>query len=91
VSAIKNIFKDCGESQTTHLAKTNRNTPHVGWRAIERALITLLQSHRIDVEDVDGEPFVNIVRDYEEEAVVTVELSIERLAKYLAQEVGRHA
>ena len=87
MSAIKNIFKDYGESQTTHLAKTNSDTPHVGWHAIERALITLLQSHRIDVEDVDGEPFVNIVRHYEEEAAVTAELSIE----VLAQEIRRHA
>jgi hypothetical protein len=57
------------------------------WRRLERALVAYLKSCRIHVIDDAAEPHFDAVRYFEGEEVVTLRLSLEDLAKHLADEI----
>jgi hypothetical protein len=58
------------------------------WHPFERELIDMLESYGVGVLDVAGEPHFEAVRHREGDEVVTARLSIERLAKHLAQYIA---
>lgn len=58
------------------------------WRAIERMLIAFFVSHRVHIVDVAGMPTIEIIRCWEGDEASAVTLSVEALAKYLAQETA---
>jgi hypothetical protein len=55
------------------------------WRGIEGELINYLASHRVDIVDVAGEPHFEAVIFREGDEVTARKLSIERLARHLAE------
>jgi hypothetical protein len=62
------------------------------WRSIERELISFFASHRIHMDDVTGEQTIEVVRYREAgevdgaDEIATALLSLEHLAKHLAEE-----
>jgi hypothetical protein len=62
------------------------------WRALERALTAYFKSSHVHIDDSAGTPIVEIVRFREVSEVdgineiTTASLSLERLAKHLADE-----
>jgi hypothetical protein len=56
------------------------------WRAIERALLAYFQSYRVHTGEITGTPVVEVVRYREAEEIATASLSLEQLAKHLAEE-----
>lgn len=70
-------------------ARAQHHTPAADWRAIERLLVDYLQSYRVPVLDEAGMPVLEVVRFREPEEIVTARISLEHLANFLAQEIGR--
>jgi hypothetical protein len=64
------------------------------WRLTEQALVAFFISHRVHPVNVAGMPVVEIVRYREAneigeaDEIVTVSLSLEHFAKYLAEHFG---
>jgi hypothetical protein len=55
-------------------------------RAIERVLVRYFESRHIQIIEIWGVPTVNIVRCFEADEAITMHLSLEALAQYLAAE-----
>jgi hypothetical protein len=57
-------------------------------RRIEKALESFLRSYRITLDNVAGEFFFDVVRNTELEEAEITELSLERIAQFLVEELG---
>jgi hypothetical protein len=57
-------------------------------RCLERLLLDYFRSLRVYIDDIAGEPHIDIVRCYEADGAIATELSLERLAKFLSRELA---
>jgi hypothetical protein len=60
----------------------------VDQRRIEKLLADYMHSFRITIDNAAGEPFVGLVCHFEFDETVVAEISLEKLAGYLAQELA---
>lgn len=90
MSVLEKILAGYAASQVAYRAKVadDIRPQNLNWRRIERVLIAFLGSHRIHIVDIAGMPAIEIIRCWEGDEASTVTLSIEALAKHLAQEIA---